>query len=210
MQFLLHVHQHTEEGIVGFLDSVLLHGLLDSLKIIPFLFITYLIMETIEHSASGKINSFICRAGAFGPAVGGLVGAVPQCGFSAMAANLYCTNVIGAGTLIAVFLSTSDEMLPILISGSLQGGTIIGILAYKTACGILAGFVVSLAFKIMGRRREAINIDELCENDGCNCEGGILRSALHHTVSIGLFVIIITLVINALLFFLGEDTLGSE
>jgi hypothetical protein len=208
MNFSLNVHDHGSEGIVGFLEEVILHGLLDTLKIIPFLFLTYLLMEFIEHKASGKMNRLIKKAGVAGPLAGGLLGAVPQCGFSAMAANLYSGRVITAGTLIAIFLSTSDEMLPILISGSFEAGTIIGILLYKTAAGILAGFAVDIALKLMGKGTEDINIDELCESDGCNCQGGILRSALHHTFGIGLFLLAITLAINAAIFFIGQERLS--
>ena len=101
-----------------FLDEVVLHGFIDTLKLVLFLFLTYLLMEFIEHKASDKARGFMRKSGAFGPLVGGLFGAVPQCGFSAAASNLYTGRVITIGTLVAVFLSTSDEMIPVLLTGN--------------------------------------------------------------------------------------------
>lgn len=210
MNFLLHV-SGDESGDVwhGIYEEVLLSGLLDTLKIIPFLFLTYLFMEFIEHKASGRIIGFVERAGALGPLAGGAVGAIPQCGFSASASNFFTGRVITLGTLIAVFLSTSDEMLPILISGKISAGAIFAILAYKAAVGILVGFGVDLTLKLMNRKKEPINIDEICDEDNCHCERGILFSALHHTVSIGAFVLVITLCVNALVYFVGAENIAK-
>lgn len=192
-----------------FFHEVILHGVLDTLKIVPFLFLTYLLMEFIEHKASDKLYGFMKRSGSVGPLVGGLLGTVPQCGFSSVAANLFSCRVITLGTLVAVFLSTSDEMLPILIGGAFEAKTIILILAYKVAFSILVGFIIDLVMKLMRRDRGEIDIDELCENDNCHCERGIIYSALHHTVSITLFIFIITLLINTAVFFVGEDNLSA-
>jgi hypothetical protein len=182
---------------------------LDTLKIVPFLFLTYLLMEFIEHKASDKLYGFMKSSGGVGPLAGGLLGTVPQCGFSSVAANLFSCRVITIGTLVAVFLSTSDEMLPILIGGAFEAKTIITILAYKVAVSILIGFIIDLAMKLMRRDRGEIDIDELCENDNCHCERGILYSALHHTVSITLFIFIVTIIINTAVFFIGEDNLSA-
>lgn len=203
--FLLHAHG----GEGHWAESILLDGFLDTLKIIPFLFLTYLLMEFIEHRAGERAEDFMRRAGRFSPVVGGALGVVPQCGFSAAAANLYAGRVISVGTVIAVFLSTSDEMLPILISGRISGGAIALILLYKAAVGILAGLGVDLALRLMNRKNEPINIDAICDEDNCHCERGIWYSALHHTVTTSLFVLLITLAINALIFFVGEDNLGA-
>ena len=138
------LHMHAEEG-AHWAEEILLDGLLDTLKIAPFLFLTYLLMEFIEHRAGEKAERFMKRAGGFAPAVGGLLGAVPQCGFSAAASNLYAGRIISVGTLVAVFLSTSDEMIPILISGQVSLGTVALIVLYKTAVGITVGFAVDLA-----------------------------------------------------------------
>lgn len=204
---LLHVNEGTEALV--FLEEVLLHGVLDTLKLIPFLFLTYLLMEFIEHKASGRTLGFIKKAGSLGPIPAALVGAIPQCGFSAAAANLYTGRVITVGSLVAVFLSTSDEMLPILISGGFPAGDVLLILAYKIVVATSAGFATDGLLKLLGRNREEINIDELCDADDCHCERGILHSAIHHTLTTGLFILLVTVLINAVIFLIGEDSLSA-
>lgn len=210
MSFILHAShgEHTDVWHAIY-EEVLLAGLLDTLKIIPFLFLTYLLMEFLEHRASRRMVGFMERAGVLGPLAGGLVGAIPQCGFSASASNFYTGRVITLGTLVAVFLSTSDEMLPILISGKISGVAILAILAYKAAVGIFVGFAVDFTLRLMKRKKEPINIDMLCDEDNCHCERGILFSAIHHTLSIGTFVLIITFAVNALVYFVGADNLAK-
>ena len=199
-------HSHTEEA--GFFDEVILHGLFETLKIIPFLLIAYIIMEFIEHKASDKVKAFLTRSGSLGPLVGGALGAVPQCGFSSVTANLYCAKIASLGTVVAVFLSTSDEMLPILISSTVPVGITVFILLYKVAVGVAVGFIIDLVIRLTHRNSSEIHVHELCEDEGCDCEGGILRSAIKHTLSITLFIFIITLFINALVFFIGEDSIS--
>ena len=207
---LLHAHSETEGNLLlEILDEVVLHGLIDTLKILPFLFLTYLLMEYIEHRAEDKAERFMQKAGGFAPIVGGALGCVPQCGFSAAASNLYAGKIISLGTLVAVFLSTSDEMLPILIGGEIPPLTVAFILLYKAAVGILVGLILDLALRLLRRKNEIINIDAICENDNCHCEKGILHSAIHHTVTITAFVLVTTVVINALVFFVGEESLGA-
>ena len=209
MTTLLHTsHEHGDIWSKIY-EEVLLHGILDTLKIIAFLFITYLIMEFIEHKASEKTKGLLVRSGSFGPLLGGLLGAAPQCGFSAAGANFYTGRVITLGTLIAIFLSTSDEMLPILISGRISATAILAILGYKTAVGIIIGFTIDLILKLLHRERQPINIDEICDEDNCHCERGIFFSALHHTITIGGFVLIITFVINALVLFAGSENIAK-
>ena len=209
MTTLLHAHGAESQNVWHrIFEEVLLHGILDTLKIIPFLFFTYLLMEFIEHKASGKTRAFMERSGSAGPLVGGLLGAVPQCGFSAAAANFYTGRVITLGTLAAVFLSTSDEMLPIMISGSIPVKAIFAILGYKAAVGMLVGFAIDLTLRLMRRGRPHINIDEICDNDNCHCENGIIPSALHHTLTIGGFILIVTLIVNALVLFVGSESLS--
>lgn len=189
--------------------EIFLHGLLDTLKIIPFLFLTYLLMEFIEHRAGEKAEGFMKRAGVFAPAIGGALGAIPQCGFSAAAANLYAGRVVSMGTIVAVFLSTSDEMIPILVSGSVPVGTVVLVVLYKALVGIMVGLALDLVMRLMKREPEKINIDAICDEDNCHCERGIWYSALHHTATISLFVLLVTLAINALVFFVGEENLGA-
>ena len=200
---------HTHATEVAWLDEILLPGVIDTLKIIPFLFLTYLLMEFIEHKAGDKAEGFMQRAGRFAPVVGGALGTIPQCGFSAAAANLFAGRVISIGTVVAVFLSTSDEMIPILISGRVNVGTVALVVLYKAVVGILVGLLVDAVLRLLHREPEKINIDAICDEDNCHCERGIWYSALHHTLTISVFVFLITIAINALIFFIGEENLGA-
>lgn len=195
--------------MTGFLHEVLLDGLIDTAKLLPFLFLTYLVMEFIEHRAAAKAEHLLLRVGRFGPLLGGLFGAVPQCGFSVAAANLYAGHLLTAGTLVAVFLSTSDEMLPLLLSGGVRWQTILLLIGGKAAVGILVGFLFDLLFRRRGKEDSDLHIDELCDKDGCHCERGILRSALHHTLHITVFLLLVTLAINTLVFFVGAERLSA-
>ena len=206
---LLHSHIQTDLSVISFLEEVLLDGFLDTLKVVGFLFLTYLLMEYIEHKASERTMKFMKKSGSLGPLVAGSLGAVPQCAFSAMASNLYTGRVITLGTLFAVFLSTSDEMLPILLTGNAEIGSIMKILAYKVCVGIAIGFIIDIAIRIFSKKSREIDIDRICDEDGCNCEGGILRSALHHTLTISIFILAVTLIINTLMFFIGTERLAE-
>lgn len=207
---LLHAHAGENTDIWHRIyEEVLLHGLLDTLKISLFLFLTYLVMELIEHKASSKTRIMLEKSGPFGPALGGALGIIPQCGFSAAASNFYTGRVITLGTLVAIFLSTSDEMLPIMISGKISPSAILTILGYKMAVGIFVGFLIDLVLRLMKIQKKPINIDELCDEDNCHCERGVLFSALHHTLTVGGFVLIITFAINALILFVGSDSIAK-
>ena len=193
----------------AFLKEVLLDTLIDFAKLLPFLFLTYLLMEWLEHRASGKMEASIRRAGKVGPLFGGFLGIVPQCGFSAAASGLYAGRVISLGTLIAVYLSTSDEMLPIMIAEKAPALLIVKLLATKLLLGIFFGFLVDILFRLVHKKEEDHPIHELCEHDGCHCEEGILRSALHHTVHISLFLLLVLFLLKTGIFFLGEDRLAA-
>lgn len=188
--------------------DLLLDALLDTLKLIPFLFLTYLVMEYLEHRTGKKTQTLIKSAGRFGPVIGGVLGVVPQCGFSAAASNLYAGRVISLGTLIAIYLSTSDEMLPILISEHAPIGMILRILLAKALIGILAGLLIDLLLRRKGRE-EHQHIHDICEHEHCHCEEGILRSAVSHTLQIALFILVIGLTLNLLLHFVGEELLAN-
>ena len=190
--------------------DIIIDTLKDTLTLIPFLFLTYLLMEFIEHKTSEKTENGIKKAGRFGPAIGGIIGIVPQCGFSASAASLYSGGVISAGTMLAVFLSTSDEMLPILISEKVKPSIIIEILLIKAVIAITAGFAADIIIRFhrgQGGRKE---IHSLCDHDHCHCdEKGIFRSAIHHTLQITLFILIITFALNCAVHYIGEEALGK-
>lgn len=122
--------------------DVILDTVMDAVKILPFLFLAYLLMEYIEHKTTKKSQKMIQKAGKVGPLIGGLLGVIPQCGFSVAATNFYAARIISLGTLIAVYLSTSDEMLPILLSEAVPITTILAILGIKLGIGIVAGFII--------------------------------------------------------------------
>lgn len=191
--------------------DVIIDTLWDTARLLPFLFLTYLVMEYLEHRTAGKLQAAIQKGGRLGPFLGGVLGIVPQCGFSAAAANLYAGRVITLGTLIAVYLSTSDEMLPILISEADTVGisTILKILALKAMIGIAAGFVVDLLMRPKEHGHE--HIHDICEHENCHCgeDGSIWKSAVIHTLQIGSFILIITFILNTVLFFFGEEALGK-
>lgn len=146
------------------------HAFIDTLKLVPFLFVTYLAMEALEHYASSKSIAAVRRAGTAGPVIGALLGVVPQCGFSAAAATLYSARVITLGTLFAVFLSTSDEMLPIMIAAQAPAGFIAEVLAIKALCGLIAGFAIDVVLRLRHHAVEAMRIRDLCEYDHCGCD----------------------------------------
>ena len=182
--------------------ELLIHETIHTLKhtstLFPFLFLTYLAMEYLEHKAGKKTIAMLLGAGRKGPVVGGLLGAVPQCGFSAAAASLYSGGVITVGTLLAVFLSTSDEMLPILISQRVDVKTILLILGAKAVAGVIAGILVDIAVKTLHKgEKRTFHIHEMCERDHCHCEKeNIFISALIHSVQIIVFIFLVTLVVN--------------
>lgn len=185
----------------------LIDGLLDTLKLIPYLFVTFFILEYIEHKLSEKNEKILSKNKKFGPILGGLLGAIPQCGFSAMASSMYSSNVITKGTLIAIFLSTSDEMLPIMLSEKSSILTLLSILLFKVVIGIIIGVIVDFIFKSKSSHN---HIHEMCEDKDCDCEhNGILKSSLIHTLKITSFILIANIIINLIIFYMGEDKLSN-
>ena len=133
----------------------------------------------------------IYRAGKAGPLLGGLIGIIPQCGFFSCCSRTVCRRILTPGTLIAVFLSTSDEMLPIMISEGLPVSEILRILLAKAATGIVAGMIIDFVAERMGWRRPIPEHPEMCEHEHCHCsEHGIFRSALSHTIQITVFLVV--------------------
>ena len=190
--------------------EVIEDALIDSIKLLPFLFITYLIMEYIEHKTSDKSKEAIKKSGRFGPIIGSILGIFPLCGFSVSATNLYAARVITLGTLISVYLSTSDEMLPILISEAVPVTTIIKILGIKLIIGMIAGILIDLCLRLKNKNKdEEEKIVDLCEKEHCHCDHGIVKSALKHTLSIFIFILIITLLVNIAIYFIGEESIAS-
>ena len=186
----------------------LMDGLIDTLKLLPYLFVTFLLLELIEHKFRKKSKKILSNNKKYGPVVGGLLGALPQCGFSSMAANLFSARVITMGTLIAVFLSTSDEMLPIMISEKADIMILIKILVFKVIIGIIIGFIVDLIYRKNIVKKDEIK--EICEHEHCDCEhNGIIKSSIKHTLKIGLFILIANLMINIIIFKVGEENVSN-
>ena len=187
--------------------DLIIDALKDTLKLIPFLFVTYLAMEYLEHKTSSRVLLWVQKAGNFGPLIGGLLGAVPQCGFSAAASSLYAGRVISLGTILAIYLSTSDEMLPVLISEKAPVKLILVILLIKISLGIFWGYMTDLLLFRNENAHEHINIHSLCEEEHCNCNKGILGSAVKHTLQIAAFILLITLALNVFIELVGTDSL---
>ncbi len=186
--------------------------LLDSVKLLPFLFLTYLAMEYLEHRTSNKTKRIIRNSGKAGPFFGAILGAFPQCGFSAAASNLYAGRVITLGTLIAIYLSTSDEMLPVFISEQAGVSLIVKVLLAKVVIGMAMGFLIDFlvrTFKKPVIKEIKVNIEGVCEHDHCHCEKSIVKSSLKHTVTIFVYIVVISFILNTIIYFIGEETLGN-
>ena len=199
------------------MNEIIIDALLDTIKdtatLLPFLFVTYLAMEWLEGKTEDQSVALLSKVGRAGHLLGAGIGLIPQCGFSAAAASLYSGGVITVGTMLAVFLSTSDEMLPIFISSSVDVSSIIKILAFKLCIAFISGLAVDILLRIIGKRdREDKHIHDLCEQDHCGCEdeeGGIVRSAFVHTIKITLFIFIISLALSLLVGFAGREAVAG-
>lgn len=196
--------------MLDFFIDIFIEAGADTLKLVPFLFLTYVLMEWLEHRTGSRTQAAIRRAGKAGPLLGGVIGVFPQCGFSAAASNLYSGGLITAGTLVAVFLSTSDEMLPIFLSEAVPVGTILCILTTKAVIGVICGFMLDFLYHgILRRQIRYRNIHTMCESEHCKCEEGIFPSALRHTLQITVFLFLITILLEAVLEGLGEEALSG-
>ncbi len=191
--------------------DVLLDTLLDTARILPFLFLTYLFMEFLEHRSGDAAARWLRRSGRVGPLIGGALGVLPQCGFSAAASGLYTGRIITTGTLIAVYLSTSDEMLPILIAESAPLPLILKLLGIKLVSGVAVGFLVDAVASLLRRGKDTPEpcIEDLCEREHCACGDHFALSALKHTAKITLFLVVFSFLLNTAIHFIGEDTLAS-
>ena len=184
--------------------DILKDTLLDTIKLIPFLFVAFLIIELIEHKMSDKNEKILKKAGRFGPVLGGVLGAIPQCGFSVLASNLYVTRIISLGTLISIYLSTSDEMLPILLSNGTAISKVIIILLIKVIIGIICGLLIDLFI-----RKNEHEDYHICEDEKCECEESIIKSSIIHTSKTLTFIFLVTLILNTLFSFVNQEFIGS-
>lgn len=204
-------HAHVEVPIYsvsGILD-VLLDAVIDTLKILPFLFIAFLVIEFLEHRAQDKVKSLFTQAGVMGPAVATALGCIPQCGFSVMGANLYRSGIITLGTLIAVFLSTSDEAVILLAASENGSFEIFKLLTAKVVIALICGYVIYFIER-KNHKEHHHHSHDLCEHDHCGCHehGGVLKPAIIHTVKIFGFLLLFTVIIDIAVSLIGTETLS--
>lgn len=217
------------------LHEVLEHSLEDSIKILPFLFLTYLMMEYIQHKIGKRSKDCLQKLNCYGPAVGSILGILPQCGFSSVASNFYTGRIITLGTLIAVYLATSDEMLPVMISSGADTGLILKILFLKAIVGCISGMTIDYMIK-RKKNVASINMSKMsktkqmsfgdeneAENDfvftvyrneketTCYCgkKGGIVLAAVRHSLSTFLFLFLITAILTFVMHEVGEEQLAK-
>ena len=186
------------------MKDVIIDTLLDSVKLLPFLFVAFLLIELFEHKFSNKTKKMISKSGKMGPLFGSLLGLLPQCGFSVLGTNLYISRVISLGTLISIYLATSDEMLPIMLSEGFSGTGIVKILITKFLIGLITGFVIDLIFQ----KREKANY-HICEEEHCHCEDNLVLSSTKHTLNTILYIFIATFILNTVIFFVGEESISK-
>ena len=209
----LHTHLHTETPIYftanGFLH-VILDSVTDTLKVLPFLFIAFLVIEFLEHKAQDKVKHLFTRVGSAGPLIGTLLGCIPQCGFSVMCSNLYSSGIIALGTLIAVFLSTSDEAIILLATAHNGSFEIFRLIATKVVISLLFGYVIYFIEKKIHKEHHHHHSHDLCKHDHCGCEenGGILRPSLIHTIKVFGFLLLFTILIDLFVALIGTDRLS--
>lgn len=193
------------------LEHVIIHTLVDSLKMLPVLFLAYLLMEYLELKAGEKLNRAVAKVGNAGPLLGSLIGVIPQCGFSGAVAGFFSAHIVTLGTMLAVFLSTSDEMLPILISSNVEIMVIIKILCFKVISAAACGFIIDLLLKAFKKNRKASSdhIHDFCEQEHCNCHENIFISALKHTAKVFVLIIAVSFVLNFIFEYFGNDFLSG-
>lgn len=205
----LHIHADIWGFTADTAFSLILDSVLDTLKMLPFLFAAFLIIELLEHHAKERFDKLFRRTDKSGPLVGALLGCVPQCGFSVLCANLYTGGIVTLGTLIAVFLSTSDEAVILLASSPNGGKEVLRLIAVKVIIAVIAGYMID----IFGKRffKNKVSESDLCEHDRCGCEEreGVLIPALIHTVKVFGFLLLFTVILNFAVALSGEERLGS-
>ena len=184
--------------------DIILDTLLDGVKLLPFLMVAFLIIEFIEHKTSNKNQNIMTKSGKFSPIISSILGIFPQCGFSVMATNLYVTRIISLVNLIAVYLSTSDEMLPILISEKVDFSIILKIIGIKLVIAIVMGILID--FILNKKNKKEIDY-HICDEEHCHCNQSILKSSFIHTIKTLFFIMVITFILNSLFTFLGEEYL---
>lgn len=193
------------ERMICMLD-VLLDAVLDSLKTLPFLFGAFLLMEAAEKHYGKHMDTILKKSKWGGPLAGSILGCIPQCGFSVIASNLYAGGLITLGTLLSVYLSTSDEAIILLLADSSRGSDILKLMVTKVIIGIIAGYLVDLIFF---KQRQGRNMDQICSDCHCEEETSILKPALHHTVYLFAWLLALTLILNVVMEVAGADRISA-
>lgn len=216
-----------------FVLDVVIDALKDTAELIPFLFATYVVISLLDLFASDKTTAAIQRAGHAGPLIGGVLGVVPQCGFSAMGASLYADRIVSLGTFVAVILSTSDEMLPLLLAEHVEVGLLARILVTKAVLGVILGFATDLVLRAVLGRTSLAGVDESDAGEGqdedaefdpgaysCDCGCGepltrgqiawwVVVNSAYRTFQVVVFIFAVSVLLNALIALVGEDALAS-
>ena len=216
-----------------FVVDVVIDALKDTAELIPFLFATYVVISLLDLFASDKTTAAIQRAGHAGPLIGGVLGVVPQCGFSAMGASLYADRIVSLGTFVAVILSTSDEMLPLLLAEHVEVGLLARILVTKAVLGVILGFAIDLVLRVVLGRTSLAGVDESDAGEGqdedaefdpgaysCDCGCGepltrgqtawwVVVNSAYRTFQVVVFIFVVSVLLNALIALVGEDALAS-
>lgn len=189
-----------------------IHTMADTLKTLPFLFLAYLLIEFIEHKNSNALESFLSKMGKFGFLGGAILGSIPQCGFSVASANLYAGKVIRASTLIAVFIATSDEAIPVLLANPGGYSLVFKLLITKVIIAIIAGIIIEILSVKTLRKDKSKSYDdiheEVCTHCGCE-EHGILYASVRHTLNIFAFLVLISFALNFVIELIGEENLAA-
>lgn len=191
--------------------DIILETVIDALKMTPILYLAYLLMELLELKAGEKINRAVAKVGYAGPAIGSLIGVIPQCGFSGAVAGFYTAGIVTLGTMIAVFLSTSDEMLPLLFSNKVESRIILKILLFKIIGAMVFGFIIDIATRLLKRSRDVSSehIHDFCEQEQCDCHTNIFLSALKHTIKILVLIMLVSFALNCVFEYFGDYYLSK-
>lgn len=189
--------------------DILLDTLFDALKTIPFLILAYIIIELIEHRAKNKFEKFLSGFGRNGAAIGALLGVVPQCGFSVAAANLYANRIITAGTLLAIYISTSDEAIPVLLSSPEGAVKIIPLILSKVFLAIVAGTLIDKSGMLKAPEKDIEYVEEMHSHCHTDDDEGLVRAIIRHTAETFVFILIVMLSLNIAIFYMGEDRLAA-
>jgi hypothetical protein len=184
------------------------HPLWETLKMAPILFLAYLFMEWLEHNASAKLFAFVNKSRRFGPLLGSSLGLIPQCGFSGAIAGMYAAGTVTTGTLLAVILSTSDEMLPLMLGTKISAKVIISVLLVKFISGIIVGFITDFIQK-KRHRENSEHIHEFCQQENCSCSDGVWLSALKHTIKILVIIYLVSAILHLVVELVPDDIIKT-